>query len=203
MNEKKNTLAEQYYEIKNKHLDSIVMIQVGEFYQAYYNDAVILHHEIGTKVIGKSIGEGRKIPVCGTPIKWGEYRAKELVKLGYKVLLCNQVRDESGKVVAREVSATFKPKEVFIDISEEWAGYLESYTESMLDDLVVKKVKITKEVPQQQMEAKTDIYTSEKIQDMELGYELLMKLRGLDVLNMTPAKMMMLVYEWKENYGRV
>lgn len=196
MNVQKKTLAEQYYHIKNQYLDAIVMMQVGEFYQAYYNDAMILHRELGTKVIGKSIGEGRKIPVCGTPIKWGEYKAKELVKLGYKVLLCNQVRDESEKVVAREVSATFKPKEVFIDISEEWSKYLEDYTESILDDVVVEKVKVTKEVPQE-IEADT---TSEKLQDMELGYELLLQLRTLDVLNMTPAKMMMVVYGFGEQY---
>ncbi len=232
MNVQKKTLAQQYYEIKNQYLDTIVMIQVGEFYQTYYNDAMILHRELSTKVIGKSIGEGRKIPVCGMPVKWGEYKAKELVKLGYKVLLCNQVRDESEKVVAREVTATFKPKEVFIDISEEWSKYLEAYNESMLDDLVVKKVKATKKVLQETVvsdgvdvvlatddissqpvdrgtkisehkEEKSTIHSPEKLQDMELGYELLLQLRTLDVLNMTPAKMMMVVYGWKESYGKV
>lgn len=202
MNNQKKTLAEQFYVIKNENLDAIIFIQVGEFYQVYYHDAVVMNKELGSRIIGKSIGEGRKIPVCGIPVRWGEHKAKELVKLGYRVLICDQVRGEDNKVVDRQVVNVLKPKLISINLSTSWVEYFENYKEDMLKEYVEEKVAIAAEMQSMEDGIEINLNKRDNTENMSLEGDLLLEeLKGLDMSNVTPLKAMILLCGWKEKYS--
>lgn len=95
----------QYMEIKDNNEETILMFRLGDFYEMFFEDAVIVSHELELVLTGKSAGLDDKIPMCGIPHHALNNYLDRLIERGYKVAICEQVEDpkDAKGVVKREV----------------------------------------------------------------------------------------------------
>ena len=95
----------QYMEIKDNYEDVILMFRLGDFYEMFFDDAVIASRELELVLTGKNAGLKDRIPMCGVPHHAVTSYINKLIEKGYKVALCEQVEDpkDAKGVVKREV----------------------------------------------------------------------------------------------------
>ena len=103
-------LMYQYFEIKNQHQDVLVLFQVGDFYELFYDDAKKAAACLAITLTTRGKNNGEPIPLCGVPVHAINHYLAKLVSAGFKVVLCNQLEPATpGKVVARGVTQVFTP----------------------------------------------------------------------------------------------
>lgn len=103
-------LMKQYFEIKNKFKDALLLFQVGDFYEVFFEDAKIASSILGIALTKRGNINGEPIPLCGVPIHVLDHHLSKLVKKGFKVAICNQLEDPiPGKVVKRGVVQVLTP----------------------------------------------------------------------------------------------
>jgi DNA mismatch repair protein MutS len=122
-------MMQQYYQIKEKYHDAILLFRVGDFYETFGEDAKIASKElnIALTATGRGKGEARKIPMAGVPYHAVTPYIKQLLEKGYKVAICEQIEDKSTKKIEkREVVRLITPgtiiEDVFLD--ERLSNYL-------------------------------------------------------------------------------
>lgn len=95
----------QYMEIKDNYEDVILFFRLGDFYEMFFEDAILVSHELELTLTGKSAGLSERIPMCGVPHHSVSIYLDKLINLGYKVAICEQVEDpkDAKGVVKREV----------------------------------------------------------------------------------------------------
>lgn len=187
METKEKTLLEQYFQIKDQYKDSVVLFQLGGFYQAYYYDAKLLSDVSHLKLTGRAVGGGNIIPMCGIPIKSVEKHVKLLNSLGYKVVICTQTDElaENG-LRKREITGIYEPEEILKnDLTGPWEEYLK----------YLNPDEFAKSLPEKKQKTKD----KNTVQTMEAS--LLEELRMLNLCKMTPFEAMKLLYEWRERFG--
>lgn len=93
-------LLKQYSEIKKKYQDAVLLFRMGDFYETFYDDAVI-----ASKVLGIALTKRQKsVPLAGVPYHSIKPYIAKLVKAGYKVAICEQLEEpKPGKLVKRDV----------------------------------------------------------------------------------------------------
>lgn len=107
---------EQYLNIKNKHKDDILLFRIGDFYEVYFEDADICSKILSLR-LGFKIINNQKISKCGFSYHIIEESVEELVRNGYKVAICEQIKnseneestDTESKVIKREVVKIITP----------------------------------------------------------------------------------------------
>ena len=94
-----------YLELKDKYEDVIVFYRLGDFYEMFFEDAVLVSHELELTLTGRSAGLEERVPMCGVPYHAKDLYIDKLIKKGYKVAICEQLEDpKSAKgVVKRDV----------------------------------------------------------------------------------------------------
>jgi DNA mismatch repair protein MutS len=104
-------MMKQYNEIKERHSDCILFFRLGDFYEMFYDDAVIASRELEITLTGKSSGDGERAPMCGVPYHAAESYLTKLVERGHKVAICEQIDDspENKGIVRREVIRIVTP----------------------------------------------------------------------------------------------
>lgn len=103
-------LMRQYYEIKNRYADALVLFQVGDFYELFFDDAKVAAHCLGIALTQRGKSQGEPIPLCGVPIHAVDHYIPRLIKAGFKVALCDQLEEpQPGKVVERGVTQVLTP----------------------------------------------------------------------------------------------
>ena len=103
-------LMQQYVEIKNHYADALVLFQVGDFYELFYDDAKRAAACLAIALTARGKNNGEPIPLCGVPVHAINHYIAKLVAAGFKVVLCNQLEPATpGKVVARGVAQVFTP----------------------------------------------------------------------------------------------
>ncbi len=103
-------LMQQYFEIKNQYVDALVLFQVGDFYELFYDDAKKAAACLAIALTARGKNNGEPIPLCGVPVHAINHYLAKLVCAGFKVVLCNQLEPATpGKVVARGVTQVFSP----------------------------------------------------------------------------------------------
>ena len=115
MSTKKQTpLMRQYFEIKEKHPGTILLFRVGDFYETFADDAVLVSKELGITLTKRNNG-GDQTPLAGFPFHALDSYLPKLVKRGHRVAICEQTEDpdeakKAGKkVVNREVTEVTTP----------------------------------------------------------------------------------------------
>lgn len=104
-------MMEQYFKIKEDYKDCILFFRLGDFYEMFYEDAILASKELEISLTGKSCGQEQKAPMCGVPFHSAESYISKLVEKGYKVAICEQTenpKDAKG-VVKREVIRVVTP----------------------------------------------------------------------------------------------
>lgn len=104
-------MMQQYFEIKEKYCDYLLMYRLGDFYELFYDDAILVSKEIELTLTGRDCGEGNRAPMCGVPFHKADYYIGRLVELGHKVAICEQTEDPAlaKGLVKREVVRVVTP----------------------------------------------------------------------------------------------
>ncbi|NLM24308.1 MAG: DNA mismatch repair protein MutS [Firmicutes bacterium] len=104
-------MMEQYLAIKQQHPDKIVWFQVGDFYEMFFDDAVLAAREMDIALTTRDTNKENPIPMAGVPIHAAETYLNRLLAKNYKVAICDQVEDPAlaRGLVRREVTRIITP----------------------------------------------------------------------------------------------
>ncbi len=104
-------MMEQYIKIKGQHPDKLLMFQVGDFFELFFEDARVAAREIDIALTSRGTGSDDPIPLAGVPIHAAETYLNRLLAKGFKVVLCEQVEDarKAKGLVRREVTRILTP----------------------------------------------------------------------------------------------
>lgn len=107
----------QYMGFKKKHLHDIVMFRLGDFYEMFFEDAVIASQELNLTLTGKDCGLSERAPMCGVPHHAREQYVRTLVENGHTVVIVEQIEDPSQAkgIVKRDVMRIITPGTVIDD----------------------------------------------------------------------------------------
>ena len=101
----------QYLDIKNDYPDALVLFRLGDFYEAFDDDARVFSRELEITLTSRSMGKNLKIPMAGVPAHALESYLVRLIKKGYKVAICEQLSDPatSKGLLERDVVRVVTP----------------------------------------------------------------------------------------------
>jgi len=101
----------QYFEIKNQYKDHLLFYRLGDFYEMFFDDAILASRELELTLTGRDCGEKERAPMCGVPYHSAEGYIGKLISKGYKVAICEQTEDPSTAkgLVRREVIRVITP----------------------------------------------------------------------------------------------
>ncbi len=104
-------MMQQYLETKKEYQDCILFYRLGDFYEMFFDDALIASKELELTLTGKSCGQEERAPMCGVPFHAVEGYLNKMVSKGYKVAICEQVEDPklAKGIVKREVIRIVTP----------------------------------------------------------------------------------------------
>src|SRR6266516_227151 len=95
----------QYLRMKSQYPDAILMYQVGDFYETFDEDARTASRELQIVLTSRAYGEDERVPLAGIPLHALENYVGKLIARGYKVAICDQISEATGKgVVERAVT---------------------------------------------------------------------------------------------------
>ena len=102
---KTSPMMVQYLDIKDKYNDTIIFFRLGDFYEMFFEDAIICSRELELTLTGRNAGLEEKVPMCGVPYHSYMGYLDKLIEKGYKVAICEQLEDskETKKMVERDV----------------------------------------------------------------------------------------------------
>ena len=109
--EKLTPMLKHYVDVKNNFKDALLLYRVGDFYETFFDDAIITSKALGLTLTGKECGHEKKAPMCGVPHHVIDNYVNKLVKKGYKVALCDQVEDpkQAKGLVKRAITRVITP----------------------------------------------------------------------------------------------
>ncbi len=103
-------LLQQYFKIKEEHPETLLLFQVGDFYELFFDDAQRASAFLGIALTKRGTFENKPIPLCGVPVHAVDHHLLKLIKGGFKVALCDQLEEaRPGKVVERGVTQVLTP----------------------------------------------------------------------------------------------
>src|SRR5260370_15473449 len=102
----------QYLDAKQQHRDAILLFRMGDFYEMFYEDALIAARALDLTLTSRAKdANGGGIPMCGVPFHAIDGYIARLVKKGFRVAICDQVEDprKARGIVKREVVRVVSP----------------------------------------------------------------------------------------------
>lgn len=90
---KLSPMMAQYMEIKDKYKEELVFYRLGDFYEMFFDDALIASRELELTLTGRVAGLEEKVPMCGVPHNNVKPYIEKLVNKGYRVAICEQLED--------------------------------------------------------------------------------------------------------------
>ncbi|HSZ61753.1 MAG TPA: DNA mismatch repair protein MutS [Terriglobales bacterium] len=111
MSEFSTPLMRQYAAIKKEHPNALLFFRLGDFYELFFDDAVLAARELQITLTSRNKEKGAVIPMCGVPYHAAEGYIAKLIRRGFKVAVCEQVEQPSlaKKLVRREVTRVVTP----------------------------------------------------------------------------------------------
>jgi len=103
-------MMQKYVEMKEQYKDYILMYRLGDFYEMFFDDAIIASRELEITLTGRDCGLEERAPMCGVPYHSVDGYIARLVQKGYKVSICEQVKDEvTNEVTDRKIVRMVTP----------------------------------------------------------------------------------------------
>ena len=90
---KLSPMMAQYMEIKDKYPEELVFYRLGDFYEMFFDDALIASRELELTLTGRVAGLEERVPMCGVPHNNVKSYIEKLVNKGYRVAICEQLED--------------------------------------------------------------------------------------------------------------
>ena len=99
----------QYFAAKEQYPDCLMFCRIGDFYELFYEDAILVSRELQLTLTARD--REKKQPMCGVPYHAAEVYLQKLLRLGYKIALCEQMEDpkQTKTIVRREVTRVLTP----------------------------------------------------------------------------------------------
>ena len=121
-------MLEQYRRIKGEHPDEIVLFRMGDFYEMFFEDAVVAARTLEITLTSRDKDKESGVPMCGVPYHALDQYVARLIDAGYSVAICDQVEDAklAKGLVKREVTKVLTPGTAFsyLDLQSEANNYL-------------------------------------------------------------------------------
>lgn len=104
-------MMQQYLDAKESHQDSILFFRMGDFYEMFFEDAVVASRELGLTLTARHKGEENEVPMAGVPHHAASGYIATLVQNGFSVAVCEQIEDPSAStgIVKRDVVRVVTP----------------------------------------------------------------------------------------------
>lgn len=117
---KLSPMMRQYLDSKKEVGDAILFFRLGDFYEMFFDDAILVSKLLELVLTGKDCGLAEKAPMCGIPYHSSDDYVKRLVELGYKVAIAEQVEDPKlvKGIVKREIVRIVTPSTIMLDESD-------------------------------------------------------------------------------------
>jgi DNA mismatch repair protein MutS len=111
MSEPSTPLMRQYAAIKKEHPETLLFFRLGDFYELFFDDAVLAARELQITLTSRNKEKGIAVPMCGVPYHAAEGYISKLIRKGFKVAICDQVEDPrvAKQLVRREVTRVVTP----------------------------------------------------------------------------------------------
>ena len=104
-------MMRQYLDIKEQYQDTLVFFRLGDFYEMFFNDAIVASRELEIVLTGRDAGtQNEKVPMCGVPFHAVDGYIEKLSEKGYKVAIVEQLeKPGTHKIVKRDVIRVITP----------------------------------------------------------------------------------------------
>ena len=104
-------MMRQYLEVKEKYDGFILLYRLGDFYECFFEDAIVASRELSLTLTGRDCGDGKRAAMCGVPFHKADVYIGKLVERGFKVAICEQMEDPKSAVglVKRDVARVVTP----------------------------------------------------------------------------------------------
>src|SRR5581483_4097720 len=111
MTEPSTPLMRQYAAIKKQHPNALLFFRLGDFYELFFEDAVVAARELQITLTSRNKEKDQAIPMCGVPYHAAEAYLSKLLRKGFRVAICEQMEDPklAKKLVRREVTRVLTP----------------------------------------------------------------------------------------------
>ncbi len=111
MSEPTTPLMQQYHAIKVRYPHALLLFRLGDFYELFYEDAIIASRELQITLTSRNREKGQPIPMCGVPYHAAEGYLARLIRAGFKIAICDQMEQPGPgkKLVRREVVRVITP----------------------------------------------------------------------------------------------
>src|SRR5256712_6093216 len=111
MTEPSTPLMRQYTAIKREHPTALLFFRLGDFYELFFDDAVLASKELQITLTSRNKEKGIAVPMCGVPYHAAEGYISKLIRKGFKVAICDQMESFkiAKKLVRREVTRVVTP----------------------------------------------------------------------------------------------
>jgi len=111
MTEPSTPLMRQYAAIKKEHPSALLFFRLGDFYELFFDDAVLASRELQITLTSRNKEKGIAVPMCGVPYHAAEGYIAKLIRKGFKVAICEQMENAglAKKLVRREVTRVVTP----------------------------------------------------------------------------------------------
>ncbi len=109
--DKYSPMMQHYIATKAKYLDCILCYRLGDFFEMFFEDAIVCSRELELTLTGKDCGQAERAPMCGIPHHAMDSYISKLVERGYKVAICEQLEDpkQAKGIVKRDVIKVVTP----------------------------------------------------------------------------------------------
>ena len=110
-------MMKQYMEIKQKCPDTILMFRLGDFYEMFFEDAIVASKDLEITLTGRDCGQEERAPMCGVPFHAADTYIARLVAKGHKVAICEQMEDPKAVkgIVKRDIIRIVTPGTIIDD----------------------------------------------------------------------------------------
>ncbi len=104
-------LMRQYNAIKQQAPNALLMFRLGDFYELFFEDAVVAARDLEITLTSRNKEKGTAIPMCGVPYHAAESYISRLIQKGHRVAICDQMEDPrfAKKLVKREITRVVTP----------------------------------------------------------------------------------------------
>ncbi|HEY2461084.1 MAG TPA: DNA mismatch repair protein MutS [Candidatus Acidoferrum sp.] len=111
MSEPTTPLMQQYHAIKTRYPHALLLFRLGDFYELFYEDAMLASRELQITLTSRNREKGQPIPMCGVPYHAADGYIARLIRAGFKIAICDQMELPSPgkKLVRREVVRIITP----------------------------------------------------------------------------------------------
>ncbi len=123
----------QYMEIKDQYSDELLFFRLGDFYELFFEDALLCSRELELTLTSKNAGLDERVPMCGVPFHSVRPYIEKLVSKGYKIAICEQLEDpKNAKGMVKRGVIQVISKGTVVDY-EMLKAYDNNYIASILD----------------------------------------------------------------------